>query len=115
MKKQNVVASKTAYLTGLKEKLRRKEIVFEESGQRGVDLANEIDELKLDIEVEKLSLRPPSNRAALSEIRKMIEYLWEKEQKDWYGGAPDPMTLSEHIFGNLVRVNAWLRLAEKRR
>jgi hypothetical protein len=98
-------------LERLRRKLAQLESTFKYQGGRGVELADQIDNLKMDIAIEKIRQNPVTTIRLRKAIRNVMEYNWEKEEDDYRAHAAanaDP-SLKGHIFKDLVILETWLK------
>lgn len=97
------------------ERMRRKfaqlESTLKHQGGRGVELADQIENLEMDIAIEMMRQNPVTTIRLRKAIRNVMEYNWEKEEDDWRAhfaakaGAAD----RSHIFRSLVILDTWLK------
>lgn len=96
-------------LDRLKKELKLARQKFDAAGGRGVDLADEIDDLEIRIEVEKLRSRWVSKRILRKALKGVVTHFWSKEFEDWENQRREnQLPLRKHILSDLIIIEAML-------
>ena len=101
-------------LEKMKNRLDKLESGFEQNGGRGVEVADEIDQLRQDITIEKWRAKSVSSKSLRRALGNVLNYLWGDEEKDWRSNGSDFGPLGQHILGSVLTIDAWMRRKKKR-